>query len=59
VLEEQQQFMHDTLVKKTHDYDKLWVEMETKLAKASHMLNQIHAELLESRAKEKAFFHAL
>jgi hypothetical protein len=33
--------------------------METKLAEALHMLSQIRIELLESKAKEKAFFHAL
>ncbi len=59
VHEEQKQFMHDTLVKKTEEHDKLWIEMETKLAEALHMLSQIRIELLESKAKEKAFFHAL
>ncbi|KAH8960253.1 hypothetical protein BDL97_06G123100 [Sphagnum fallax] len=57
--EEHEQLMHDTLVKKTREYDKLRVEMETKLAEASHLLSQTRTELLESRAEGKALSHAL
>jgi hypothetical protein len=59
VREEHEQLMHDTLVKKTWEYDKLRVEMETKLAEASHLLSQTRTELLESRAEGKALSHAL
>jgi hypothetical protein len=59
VREEHEQLMHDTLVKKTWEYDKLRVEMETKLAEASHLLSQTRTELLESRAEGKAVSHAL
>ncbi|CAK9233363.1 unnamed protein product [Sphagnum jensenii] len=59
VREEQEQLIHDTLVKKTREYDKLRVEMETKLAEASQILSQTRTELLESRAEGKALSHAL
>jgi chromosome segregation ATPase len=59
VREEQEQLLHDTLVKKTREYDKLRVEMETKLAEASQILSQTHTELLESRAEGKALSNAL
>lgn len=59
VREEQEQRIHDTLVKKTREYDKLRLDMETKLAEASHMLAQSRAELLESRAEGSALSHAL
>ncbi|CAK9199915.1 unnamed protein product [Sphagnum troendelagicum] len=59
VREEQEQLLHDTLVKKTREYDKLRVEMETKLAEASQILSQTRTELLESRAEGKALSNAL
>jgi hypothetical protein len=59
VREEQDQLLHDTLVKKTREYDKLRVEMETKLAEASQILSQTRTELLESRAEGKALSNAL
>jgi hypothetical protein len=59
VREEQEQRIHDTLVKKTREYDKLRVEMETKLSESSHFLAQTRSELLESRAEVTALSHAL
>ncbi|CAM6037325.1 unnamed protein product [Sphagnum compactum] len=59
VREEQEQLLHDTLVKKTREYDKLRVEMETKLAEASQILSQTRTELLESRAEGNALSNAL
>ncbi|KAG0598864.1 hypothetical protein M758_12G106800 [Ceratodon purpureus] len=57
--EEQEQRIHETIVKKTQEYDKLRMEMETKLAEASHTAAQTRAELIESRAESKALTHAL
>jgi hypothetical protein len=59
VREEQEQLIHDTLVKKTREYDKVRIEMETKLAEASEILSHTHTELLECRAEGKALSHAL
>ncbi|KAH9552368.1 hypothetical protein CY35_09G062900 [Sphagnum magellanicum] len=59
VREEQEQLIHDTLVKKTREYDKLRIEMETKLAEASEILSHTRTELLECRAEGKALSHAL
>jgi chromosome segregation ATPase len=59
VREEQEQRIHDTLVKKTREYDKLRAEMETKLAESSHFLAQTRNDLLESRAEVTALTHAL
>ncbi|KAG0611288.1 hypothetical protein M758_7G129000 [Ceratodon purpureus] len=59
VREEQEQRIHDTLVKKTREYDKLRIEMETKLTESSHFLAQTRNDLLESRAEVTALTHAL
>ncbi|XP_024397596.1 uncharacterized protein [Physcomitrium patens] len=59
VREEQEQRIHDTLVKKSREYDKLRIEMETKLAESSHILSQTRSDLLESRAEVTALSHAL
>ncbi|CAK9882880.1 unnamed protein product [Sphagnum jensenii] len=59
VREEQEQLIHDTLVKKTREYDKVRIEMETKLAEASEILSHTRTELLECRAEGKALSHAL
>lgn len=59
VREEQEQRIHESLVKKTRDHDKLRVEMETKLAESSHFLAQTRNDLLESRAEVAALSHAL
>lgn len=57
--EENEQRIHDTLLKKTREYDKLRLEMETKLAESSQFLAQTRSELLESRAEVTALNHAL
>ncbi|KAG0555687.1 hypothetical protein KC19_12G188500 [Ceratodon purpureus] len=57
--EENEQRIHDTLLKKTREYDKLRLEMEAKLAESSHFLAQSRSELLESRAEVTALGHAL
>ena len=57
--EDNEQRIHDTLLKKTREYDKLRLEMETKLAEANHFLAQSRSELLESRAEVTALGHAL
>nr|XP_024362653.1 filament-like plant protein 4 isoform X3 [Physcomitrium patens] len=57
--EEQEQRIHETIVKKTQENDKLRAEMEAKLAEASHVVAQTRAELLESRAENKALSLAL
>jgi hypothetical protein len=57
--EEQEQRIHDTIVKKAQEYDKLRAEMEAKLAEASHIAAQTKAELIESRADTNALTHAL
>ncbi|CAK9237019.1 unnamed protein product [Sphagnum troendelagicum] len=59
VREEQEQLIHDTLVKKTREYDKVRIEMETKLAEASEILSHTRTELLECRAEGKALSQAL
>lgn len=57
--EEQEQRIHEAIVKKTQEYDKLRLEMESKLTEASHMVAQTRAELIESRAENKVLTHAL
>lgn len=57
--EENEQRIHDTLLKKSREYDTLRLEMETKLAESSHFLSQTRSELLESRAEVTAVNHAL
>lgn len=57
--EEQEQRIHEIIVKKTQEYDKLRVEMESKLAEASHTVAQTRAEIIESRAENKALTQAL
>ncbi|XP_073386525.1 uncharacterized protein [Physcomitrium patens] len=57
--EEQDQLVHETIVKKTQEYDKLRLEMESKLAEVWHIVGQTRAELIESRAENKALTHAL
>lgn len=57
--EEQEQRIHEIIVKKTQEYDKLRVEMESKLAEASHTVAQMRAEIIESRAENKALTQAL
>ena len=57
--EEQEQRLHEAIVKKTQEYDKLRVEMEAKLTEASHIVAQTRADLIESRAENKALTHAL
>ena len=57
--EEQEQRIHETLVKKTQEYDKLRVEMELKLAEASQTVAQTRAECIESQAENKALTQAL
>lgn len=57
--EENEQRVHDTLLKKTREYDKLRLETEAKLAESSHFLAQSRSELLESRAEVTALGHAL
>lgn len=57
--EEQEQRIHETIVKKSQEYDKLRVEMESKLTEASHTVAQTRAELIESRAENKVLTQAL
>lgn len=59
VREEQEQRIHDTLVKKTREYDKLRMEMEVKMTELTQLLTQSRSELLESRAEVTALSHAL
>lgn len=59
VREEQEQRIHDTLVKKTREYDKLRMEMEAKMTELTQLLTQSRSELLESRAEVTALSHAL
>lgn len=57
--EEQEQRIHETIVKKTREYDKLRAEMESKLDEASEFLAHTRTDLIESRAENKALTHAL
>uniref|UniRef100_A0A7I4CJX4 Uncharacterized protein n=1 Tax=Physcomitrium patens TaxID=3218 RepID=A0A7I4CJX4_PHYPA len=57
--EENEQRVHDTLLKKTREYEKLRLEMEARLADSSHFLAQSRSELLEARAEVTALGHAL
>lgn len=57
--EDNEQHMHDTLLKKTREFDKLRFDMEAKLADSSQCLAQSRSELLESRAEVAALGKAL
>lgn len=57
--EEQEQRIHEIMVKNMQEYDNLRAEMESKLAEASHNLAQTRAELMESRAENMALSNAL
>ncbi|KAL2652807.1 hypothetical protein R1flu_020935 [Riccia fluitans] len=59
VREEQEQRIHETMVKKTREYDKLRQEMEAKLADYSQHLQEARAEALESRGEARAVSNVL
>lgn len=57
--EEQAQCIHEAIVKKTREFDKLRAEMESKMADVTQLLAQSQRELVESRAESKALTLAL
>ncbi|BBM99383.1 hypothetical protein MPTK1_1g20920 [Marchantia polymorpha subsp. ruderalis] len=59
VREEQEQRIHETMVKKTREYDKLRQEMEAKLADFGQHLQEARAEALESRGEARAMSNVL
>ncbi|KAL3684591.1 hypothetical protein R1sor_002613 [Riccia sorocarpa] len=59
VREEQEQRIHETMVKKTREYDQLRQEMEAKLAEYSQHLQEARAEALESRGEARAMANVL
>jgi hypothetical protein len=59
VREEQEQCIHEIVVKKTREYDELRAEMNAKLAEASQLLSLTCNELTVSRADANALTLAL
>lgn len=59
VREEQEQCIHEIVVKKTREYDELRAEMNAKLAEASQLLSHTCNELTVSRADANALTLAL
>lgn len=57
--EEQAQCIHEAIVKKTREFDKLRAEMESKMADVTQLLAQSQKELVESRAETKSLTLAL
>jgi len=57
--EEHEKHLHDTIVKKTREFDKLRLEMETKLSEVSKSLSENRTQLIESQAENEALNHAL
>lgn len=52
--EEQAQFIHEAIVKKTREFDKLRAEMELKMVDVTQLLAQSQRELVDSRAETKS-----
>jgi chromosome segregation ATPase len=59
VREEQEQCIHEIVVKKTREYDELRAEMNAKLAEASQLLAHTRNELTVSREAANALTLAL
>ncbi|KAL2652872.1 hypothetical protein R1flu_021000 [Riccia fluitans] len=59
VREDQEQRIHETMVIKTREYDKLREEMEAKLAEYGQHLHEARAEALESRGEAHALSNVL
>lgn len=57
--EEHDRHLHDTIVKKTREFDKLRLEMEARLAEVSKSLSDNRNRLIESQAENEALSHAL
>jgi len=51
--------LHDTIVKKTREFDKMRLELEAKLSDMSKSLSNTRTQLIESRAENEALNHAL
>ncbi|KAG0629003.1 hypothetical protein M758_1G069500 [Ceratodon purpureus] len=51
--------LHDTIVKKTREFDKLRLEMEAKMTELSKSLSDCRTQLIESHAENEALNHAL
>jgi hypothetical protein len=56
---EHDKHLHDTIVKKTREFDKLRLEMEAKLAELTKSLSDNRTQLIESHAENEALNHAL
>lgn len=57
--EEHEKQLHQTIVKKTRDFDKVRLEMEAKLAEASKSLSDNRTHMIELKAENEAINHAL
>lgn len=57
--EEHDKRLHDTIVKKTREFDKLRLEMEAKMTELSKSLSDCRTQLIESHAENEALNHAL
>lgn len=57
--EEHEKRLHDTIVKKTREFDKLRLEMEAKLSEMSKSLSDNRTHLVETQAENEALNHAL
>ena len=57
--EEHEKHLHDTIVKKTREFDKLRLDMEAKLSGVTKSLSENRTQLIESQAENEALNHAL
>ena len=57
--DEADKHLHETIVKKTREFDKLRLEMEAKLAEVTKSMSDNRTQLIESQAENEALNHAL